>query len=113
MTLHAAFYQMDNSPARMMYYARSRYPSLDQLLNTHEMGPLRDLSWGYSSYNAWDTSAGSIRHVLGDYATGEFIPRAFGLADETRQGRITGLRNNLPESHVENLDDLLIDTAGK
>jgi len=53
-----------------------------------------------------------MRHALGDYNTGSFIPRDFGRGDEIRQSRIGLFRGTLPDAHLQFLHAMLLQTAG-
>jgi hypothetical protein len=104
---------MPNAPARMMHRSYQNYPSLHALLQQQPIMCLRNLTWSYASFNAWDDSATAVRHGLGDYSIGSFVPRAFGAADEVRHGRIRALRNGLRQEQLCHLENLLIETAGE
>jgi hypothetical protein len=87
------------------------YSSLAGLIANLPTPSLRKLDWSYAPYGAWDASAGGIRHALGDYITGSFVPRDFGHGDEIRQGRIAYFRGILPDSHLQFLHAMLLQTA--
>jgi hypothetical protein len=111
MTLHSSFYQMENAPARRMASAQACYKSLEARINTHPIPSMRTLNWSYAPYGAWDASACSMRHALGDYITGAFIPHDFGRGDEIRQSRISLFRGSLSDAHLQFLFALLTQTA--
>jgi len=100
MTMHSAFYNMVGSPARRMDNATHCYKSLNSFIANILPHPMKTLDWTYAPHGAWDHSAGGIRHALGDYNTGVFIPRDFGRADGTRHGRISALRVGVPVKHL-------------
>jgi hypothetical protein len=105
--------QRNNLKVKLYERIFANYPSLHELLQQQPIMCLRDLTWSYASFNAWDDSVNAIRHGLGDYSTGHFVPRAFGAADEVRHGRIRALRNNLRQSQLIHLENLLTETANE
>jgi hypothetical protein len=113
MTMQGAFYGMPNSAARRMHKALNiSYPrSLAKLLKKLENPSLRNLSWREAPVGSWTSSAGMVRHGIGEFSTGEFIPRDVGNADAIRHGLLANLEQGLPPNDLAYLQDLCKKTA--
>jgi hypothetical protein len=112
MTMQGTFYGMPSSAARRMHKALNiSYRSLAKLLKTLENPSLRDLSWRKAPIGSWTSSAGMVRHGIGEFSTGEFIPRDVGNADDIRHGLLANLVQGLPPNDLAYLHDLCNKTA--
>jgi len=114
MTMQGAFYGMPNSAARRMHKALNiSYRSLAKHLQNLENPFLRDLSWRKAPIGSWTSSAGMVRHGIGEFSTGEFIPRDVGKTDAVRHGLLASLVKGLPPVDLAHLHDLCNKTAPK
>jgi hypothetical protein len=111
MTLHNGFYGMPRSPPHRMHDAHATYPSLKKHLHALDNHSLRDMSWRQAPPGAWTMSAGSVRHGVGEFSTGEFLPRDLGNADAIRHTLLKDLIKTTPPADLVFFHDLCNRTA--
>ena len=111
MMMQGAFYGMPNSAACRMHKALNTYKSLAKHLRSIENPSLRDLSWRKAPVGSWTSSAGLVRHGIGEFSTGEFIPRDVRNADAVRHKLLANLVKGLPPNDLAFLNNLCNKTA--
>jgi hypothetical protein len=111
MTMHHGFYGMPQSPPRRMHEAHAIYPSLAKQLRALDNHSFRDMSWRQAPPASWTMSAGSVRHGVGEFSTGDFMPRDVGNADAIRLLLLKNLIRTTPAADLVFFHDLCNKTA--